>query len=124
MQHGVGIFYTDGATGEISGNTVSQYQKGGIVAKVSARVSVTDNTVTGLGAVKFIAQNGIQISGGATATQMTGNTVSKNHYTQGADPGWTSSGILFFNAGTTPKVGKIASTNNVFKNQANVTVIG
>ena len=70
MQHGVGIFYTGGATGEISGNTVSQYQKGGIVAKVSGTsVSVTDNTVTGLGAVKFIAQNGIQISGGATATR-------------------------------------------------------
>ena len=84
---------------------------------------MTDNTVTGLGAVKFIAQNGIQISGGAIAT-VTGNTVSKNQYTQGADPGWTSSGILFYNAGTTPKTGKIASTNNVFKNQANVTVIG
>ena len=35
MQHGVGIFYTDGATRQISGNTVSQYQKGGIVAKGS-----------------------------------------------------------------------------------------
>ena len=100
---------------------VSEYQKGGIVAKNSGTlVSVTDNTVTGLGAVKYIAQNGIQISGGATATEMTGNTVSKNIYTGG---GWTSTGILFYNAGETPKSGKIASTNDVFKNQANVTVV-
>src|SRR5262245_38991440 len=32
-QYGIGIYYTNGAIGTISGNTVSQYQKGGIVAK-------------------------------------------------------------------------------------------
>jgi hypothetical protein len=122
-QYGVGIYYTGGATGEISGNTVSQYQKGGIVAKgTGTTVSVKGNTVTGLGAVKFIAQNGIQISGGAGASEMTGNTVSKNQYTGG---GWTATGILFYQADpvTTPKAGKIASQNKSFNNQANVAVV-
>jgi filamentous hemagglutinin family protein len=95
-------------------------QKGGIVAKVAGTdVDVINNTVTGLGAVKFIAQNGIQVSSGASA-DVTGNTVSKNQYTGG---GWTATGILFYQAGTTPKTGKISSTNRSFNNQANVAVI-
>jgi hypothetical protein len=121
-QYGVGIYYTGGATGTIRGTSVSQYQKGGIVAKgEGTKVAMTDNTVTGLGAVKFIAQNGIQVSNKAAAT-VTGNTVSKNIYNGG---GWTSTGIMFYgaDAASTPKAGKIASTNDVFQNQANITVV-
>jgi hypothetical protein len=57
-------------------------------------VTVKNNTVTGLGEVDFIAQNGIQISRGATG-EVTGNTVSGNSYTPTA---WTACGLLFYKA--------------------------
>ena len=59
-QHRVGIYFTNGGTGTIDGNTVSAYQKGGIVANGPATTAtITNNTVTGLGPVGFIAGNGI-----------------------------------------------------------------
>ena len=88
-QHGVGIYYRDlpasgpggGASGTIKGNTLSKYQKGGIVANgTGTNVKVQSNTVTGVGPVDYIAQNGIQIGYGAKA-QVLNNTVSANAYT-------------------------------------------
>lgn len=82
-QHGVGIYfaYDSGATGEISHDNVWRYQKGGIVVNgPSDSANVSYNTVTGLGPIGFIAQNGIQIGYGAHAT-VTHNTVSNNSYT-------------------------------------------
>ncbi len=123
-QHGVGVFYTNGADGTLDGNTVNQYQKGGIVASgAGTSVDVTDNSVTGLGPVGFIAQNGIQVSFGAEATPFTGNTVTGNIYTQKAQKGVVSTGVLFFQASNSPKTSYITSNNNIFGNQANVTVI-
>jgi hypothetical protein len=120
MQYGVGIYYAPGATGMISGNTVTQYQKNGIVAAgPNTSVSVTGNTVTGLGTVNFIAQNGIVVKNGATATA-TGNTVSQNHY---GGQGWTATGILFYEAQNAPKARTIASTNHVFQNQRDVAIV-
>ena len=76
-QHGNAIFYTTEhvqnvptgtASGTISGNSVSLYQKGGIIVRgLNASASIVNNTVTGLGAVDFIAQNGIQVSFGGSA---------------------------------------------------------
>lgn len=83
-QHGVGIYYrafgTGTATGKITRNTVSQYQKGGIVVNGASTADVTDNIVTGLGQVDFIAGNGIQVGFGGTA-QVMRNTVTGNAYT-------------------------------------------
>lgn len=84
-QRGIAVYYraflTGSARGKITGNTISQYQKGGIVANGRGTdVSITGNTVTGLGPVSFIAQNGIQIGYGADASVMR-NTVSENSYT-------------------------------------------
>jgi L-aminopeptidase/D-esterase-like protein len=45
-----------------------------------AALIVQDNTVTGFGPVDYIAQNGIQISFGATA-KVAGNVVTGNDYT-------------------------------------------
>ncbi|RPI50222.1 MAG: hypothetical protein EHM55_21880, partial [Acidobacteria bacterium] len=65
-QYGVAIYYraffaAGSATGRVSGNTISQYQKGGIVVNgPGSNVQVQENTVVGLGPVSFIAQNGIQ----------------------------------------------------------------
>lgn len=114
-QHGVGVYYTHGATGTISGNTVNQYQKGGIVADGDGTVvTVSHNIVTGLGAVDFIAQNGIQVSRGATGTVQL-NTVSNNEYS-GANNA-SSGGILVFGGCGNPvsahvEVGKNTLTNN------------
>jgi hypothetical protein len=131
-QHGVGIYYTNGASGAIDGNTVSQYQKGGIVvngatnAGVPTTATVTNNTVTGLGPVLFIAQNGIQVSRGAVA-EVRGNTISDNFYTGevGVGPnagdknpeGWEyiSAGLLLFHAGA----GTMTSDNHFSGNQLN-----
>ncbi len=85
-QYGVAIYYrayflAGSASGTISGNQISDYQKGGIVANgQGTSVIITDNTVTGQGPVDYIAQNGIQVGYGATASVMQ-NTVSGNSYT-------------------------------------------
>lgn len=132
-QHGVGIYFTNGGTGMIDGNTVSAYQKGGIVVNGVNSVSgaattaiVTNNTVSGLGPVVFIAQNGIQVSRGSVA-EVRGNTISGNFYTGevgvGPNPGgqnpegWEffSTGLLLFQAGAGTKT----SDNHFSGNQHN-----
>jgi len=98
-QHGVGIYYRAcasgaSATGTISGNTVSGYQKGGIVVSCSgAAAAISNNTVTGVGPTTLIAQNGIQIGYGATG-QVMRNTVTGNSYS-GTNYA-SSAGILVF----------------------------
>jgi hypothetical protein len=85
-QHGNAIYYygyntTGTVSGTVSGNTVYQYQKGGIITNGgNASTVVTDNTVTGLGPVSFIAQNGVQFGVGATGSA-SGNQISANDYT-------------------------------------------
>jgi hypothetical protein len=98
-QHGVAVYYyafSDGAsaTGAISGNIVSLYQKGGIVANgPNAGVSIGQNTVTGNGPVIYIAQNGIQIGYGGDGLIMR-NQVTGHSYT-GANNA-SSAGILIY----------------------------
>src|SRR5438477_6152608 len=98
-KHGVGVYYRafcDGAsaTGAISGNAVSLYQKGGIVANgPNAAVSISGNTVTGSGPVIYIAQNGIQIGFGGDGMIMR-NQVTGHSYT--GPNGASSAGILIF----------------------------
>lgn len=85
-QRGVAIYYrayfsAGTATGRVSGNTIEQYQKGGIVANgPGTDVQILDNIVTGNGPVSYIAQNGIQVGYGANASVMR-NTVSEHSYT-------------------------------------------
>jgi hypothetical protein len=90
-QHGVAIYYralgTGTASGTISGDTITNYQKGGITANGSVSATITNNTVTGQGAVTYIAQNGIQLAYGAKGT-VSGNNVTGNAYSAilGLDP--------------------------------------
>jgi parallel beta-helix repeat protein len=82
-QHGNAVYYRafgGTASGTISGNTVTHYQKNGITINGSVSATITNNTVTGQGPVSWIAQNGIQIGYGAKAT-VSGNTVTGNAYT-------------------------------------------
>lgn len=127
-QHGVGIYFVNGASGDISDNSVSAYQKGGIVVNgEGTTATVTGNTVTGLGPVDFIAQNGIQVSRGAVA-QVRGNQISGNFYTGHVGvgpnpggqnpPGWEffSTGLLLFEAGKATST----SQNHFSDNQHNL----
>ena len=77
----------------VSDNEVSDYQKGGIVANGSVRVTIVRNTVQGVGPVDYIAQNGIQIAFGATGL-VESNSMTNNFYT-GPD---VACGLLFFEA--------------------------
>lgn len=113
-QHGVAIYLRAGAIGTITGNTVSQYQKGGIVANdAGTTAEITANTVTGLMPVPFIAQNGIQLGYGATGS-VKDNVVDGNSY---SGSGWTSSGILIFEAGSVHVL-----RNTVANNQSGIVI--
>jgi hypothetical protein len=81
-QHGTAVYYRafgGSASGTISGNAVSHYQKNGITINGNVSATIANNTVNGEGAVDYIAQNGIQIGYGAQAT-VTENTVTGNAY--------------------------------------------
>jgi len=134
VQTGIGIYFSNGVTGSISGNKIYNYQKGGIVV-FDFTGSVTDNTVTGLGPVKFIAQNGIQLGypeqgryfPASNVVSVAGNVVTGNIYTEGGTAGgnpYVSTGILVY-ASSGP-VGELQSsiqtTNEVSQNQADVVV--
>jgi Right handed beta helix region len=127
-QHGVGVLYTtlnpDGvagtkgtaASGTLSGGTISRYQKNGVVISgAGAAVTVKNVTVNGLGQIDYIAQNGIQISYGASGT-VTGNTVSNNYYTPTS---YTACGLLFYQA-----AGVKQSSNTFSGNEINICNAG
>lgn len=124
VQRGNAIYYygynTAGtASGTVSGNAVSEYQKGGIVVSGEyASTVVTDNTVTGLGPVAFIAQNGVQFGYGATGS-VSGNQISDNYYTgcsnhdaakTGCTP-YVSTGLLLYDIDPS----QVSSSNNHFR---------
>jgi parallel beta helix pectate lyase-like protein len=114
-QHGIAVEYTNGATGTLSGTTITNYQKNGVVIKSGASVSVLNNTVTGQGQIDYIAQNGIQVSDGATAL-IKGNTVSGNWYTPKS---YVACGLLFYGAGGVKQQG-----NTLFGNEINLCNVG
>jgi parallel beta-helix repeat protein len=81
---GLGMYlsgYTTPVTVTVNNSTLTSYKKNGITASYSnMNAHLTGNTITGMGATTSIAQNGIQISYGATAT-ISGNTISGNVWT-------------------------------------------
>jgi hypothetical protein len=94
-QHGNAIYYRafgGTASGTISGNTVTHYQKNGITINGNVSATIANNTVTGEGPVNYIAQNGIQVGYDSAQVSVTGNTVTGNAYS-GAN-GASSGGIL------------------------------
>jgi hypothetical protein len=128
-QNGGGIrvgsnFLATTGTATIVSNSISDYQKGGIVVDgVGSSATVYGNTVTGVGPTPAIAQNGIQVSRGAKAT-VSHNTVSKNECnnpTCGPDfeTQYSSAGILLFNNVVGPLAATV-SNNNVFANDIGV----
>ncbi|HEX3283996.1 MAG TPA: hypothetical protein VHT50_04870 [Mycobacterium sp.] len=125
-QHGNAIVYLNGAHGTISGNHVFNYQKNGITVSgvddngtvrpnPTTSASVLNNVVTGEGHVSYIAQNGIQISFGASGL-VRGNTVSLNWYTPA---GTEACGLLLYQAN-----GVKQQMNNLFDNEVNFCNFG
>lgn len=99
-QHGIGVYTVndDGTDRAITLTRVSAsgYQKNGMtLTGANGLVTVTDCTTSGVGQTGTIAQNGIQISGGAIGT-VEGCTVTGHVWTGGY---WTSTGILIYGAG-------------------------
>ena len=89
------MFYANGATGTVNGNTISDYQKNGLVATGDkTAVQVLNNTVTGRGHLSTIAQNGVVFLSGATGL-IKGNSISANWYTPTS---YTAYAVLFIDA--------------------------
>jgi len=131
-QHGAAIYFrsfflTGSASGTISNNTLTNYQKGGIVANgQGVNVAITDNIVTGQTAVTYIAQNGIQVGYGASASVMR-NTVTGNAY--GGTNNASSGGILVVGGpgyGTCPDLNPCPYTVNtrIIQNTATGNDVG
>jgi len=122
VQEGIGIQYgfTDSAGNVLSSasglarhNVIEDYQKGGVAVIGSAsNGDIHDNTIRGVGPTSVIAQNGIQISDGATA-DVRNNTVSGNVYTPAT---FLATGILLQD--TNAKV--LVRNNNVTACQAGI----
>jgi hypothetical protein len=102
----------------MNGDTVQTYQKNGITADgPGSTATISGVTVTGAGPTSAIAQNGIQISLGATAS-VVGSTITGNNYTGNGEA--SSAGILVFGGGGTvcgigknsPLVKKASFTHN------------
>jgi hypothetical protein len=97
----------------VSNNSVHNYQKNGITAGgpgagAGPAMTVTNNTVVGIGATALIAQNGIQIGFGAIG-RVTGNTVADDIYT--GPSAAAGSGILIFaSSGITVSGNSVQST--------------
>ena len=95
----------------ISDNEVVDYQKTGILVDGPVAAVVTGNTVDGYGPVTFIAQNGIQVSDGASAL-VDENSVSDNYYTPKS---YVACGLLIVDAGGV----KIGKANRYADNERN-----
>ena len=115
-------------TATIERNTISNYQKGGIIVAGagSAATIQNGNTITGSsgvspdGSTLPIAQNGIVIRTGAVGT-VTGNTISGNQYSggsSGADPytAIQSIGVSLSGAGN----GTLVQNNAIFGNDIGI----
>src|SRR5262249_3215387 len=104
-------------TATITNNVISGYQKDGIdVTNTGSSASITGNTITGFGPTDVVAQNGIEISLGATGT-VSSNTVSQNVYIGTAN--FTAAGILLYQPGS----GVMVNNNGVSSNDIGIFVL-
>ncbi|MGA7606052.1 MAG: right-handed parallel beta-helix repeat-containing protein, partial [Anaerolineales bacterium] len=105
-------------TAKITNNTISDYQKGGIVIdNTGSYADIEGNTVEGVGATTAIAQNGIQISRGATATVLNnivgGNLCDYSSCGPNADTQDQSAGILLYQSGNVTIQNNTVSNNDI-----------
>jgi hypothetical protein len=110
---------TGSNTVTISDSSVSNFQKNGICARGPGNgstngpfVTVTANTVTGIGATSNIAENGIEIAFGASGS-VTSNYVADVLYTGGGGEGNGSTGILFYAGGASTATSNVVESANI-----------
>jgi hypothetical protein len=121
-QHGVGVYsYNDNGTNrniDVINCTIHDFQKNGIALLGANTIgNVNGCTITGAGAVDFIAQNGIQFGWGSSGT-VQNNTVSGFSYTPFT---YVSCGILLYNNISGSNM--IAKNNNVSASQVGIYTI-
>ena len=135
-QEGNGIEVRDAPFGDthpdteyvpIADNVVMGYQKTGILGNGDVFVTITGNTVVGLGPVPYIAQNGIQVGFGGTG-EVEDNDISGNAYSKCSiqDPAqtdcvpWVSAGLLLYDV----DANAVKHSSNHFRdNQRNLLLI-
>ncbi len=105
-------------TASISSTTVIGYQKAGIVIDgPRSSASISDDSVTGAGPYsalgKIIAQNGIQVSRGASA-RITDNKVSANQYSGAGNA--SDGGVLIYGGCGDPLVTNVYVADNKLTN--------
>ena len=123
-QNGLGIFVQSGNSGTstvtVSASSVHSYQKNGITGnETGTTITVTGNTVAGLGPTSGAAENGIQIGFGATG-KIQNNTAIDDIWAPDTftDPGDAAAGILIY---ASPNV--ITSGNTVGNTQFGIAYV-
>jgi hypothetical protein len=127
LQQGVGAEWANGATGGVDSSTIDRYQKNGVVVDGNGTsANVTNDQVSGLGPVAFIAQNGVQYSDGAHG-DASYNTITDNQYTgcsnrdaakTGCIP-YVATGLLLFNVD--PR--DVTRSRNLYRNDQRNEVV-
>ncbi len=123
-------FFSTTGTATITNNTINGYQKGAItVDNLNSNASISQNVINGMGPTDSIAQNGIQISRGATGTII--NNMISNHiwtgiYSNAVDNNPTTdtkadgaAGILLYSSGSVT-----ISGNTLTENQFGIWTVG
>jgi parallel beta-helix repeat protein len=114
-QHGVAVqvgrqFEATTGSARIIGNVIDNYQKNGpTIDNTGSHAEIAHNRILGIGPTAVIAQNGIQVSRGATA-DIRHNFVSGNIYTPQT---FASGGLLLFGPGAVLTDHNTASSNDV-----------
>jgi len=103
-----GVFLSAGS-GTAARNTIDNYEKGGIiVVGTGSNAVIQGNRVVGAGPTNVIAQNGIEVADGATAT-VQGNTVLGNKFIGSTAEG---TGILIYQSSNVTVQGNTAIGND------------
>jgi hypothetical protein len=102
----------------IENSSVHDYDKNGITVDGSGTIAtITGNYVVGIGATPLIAQNGIQVSGGANGS-VKSNTVTDDVYINPSDCSSCvgSSGILIYDSGANSISNSLTISGNIISN--------
>lgn len=110
-QNGLGIYVQSGNAGTstvtVTNSSVHSYQKNGITGnEAGTTITITGNTVIGLGPTSGAAENSIQIGFGATG-KITNNTAMDDIWAPDniSDPGDAAAGILVYGAANVSTTG-------------------
>lgn len=112
------VFGTAGSL-DLDGVTIDGYQENGIlVGGTGSSASITNTTITGVGATSLLAQSGIQIYGGATGT-ISNSTITNNLYSLNSG---AATGIVTVDAGAVSVTGSSFSGNSYAIYQYNASL--